>query len=1034
MRGLRQGVRRGRSATKAAIEEVQRSLVDESMVIRRKRSNKNNKQQQPEPEPEVEQQQQQDDNNNVGGPKLYLRGLKLVRKKMVLDKKEDREPETSCFDEIREIGRNVVEMGDYHDAEENMETDDAPAAKENLETDDAPAAEQLEVEEEAYKTPTPYEEPAHFRTRLKLHTRSAIAQMALRINDEMSAKKQYLEEGPLRQTLVHESSNSYEMDDGTPEGSLECELTNHNYEMYNQEHEGSVPVDIPECETAKDIVVDSNNSKQKKEDKLAPTSKAPVAEDEMCRKTRLLGKRKASGTFAEQPTVEDHLIEAPEEFESESSMKRKVHGATTLVPHIFSTNTSHRNVIEYNEHGQPIGPFSSELASYMGVLARQMVPIVHENWKVVPSTLKDELWRCLEAKYVLEASSRKLLVNGIGDRWRVFKSTLTRTYILPFKDEPDCLIHPPPKYGFIKQEHWDEFVKSRLNDAFQAVHEAQSKIRAKNIHPHRLGRTTYAGLIEKMDELKKQVDDGSLVCDGNIDVLSLALRTPVGGTEKFESRRTSYQKPKCQATKVADKLHEQRKLNGNKCQEERVSRSRVEDQLLNTQKMVSQLEEMLANFMQNGKSPTSISNKLPLINCGNSGKELASASTMLPVNSNKDLEVEPASTSTLVPVNNNGNLGKRVALASNRVPINNKENSGKGTALTSTRVPISNKKNLGKLPASTSTRVHLKNNENLGNSPASYSDKGNSNTYEPSTSGRSQSRVWRNDEENLPVVQVTPSTHVARSVKTSGRSQSSVWRNDEENLPVVQVTQSRHVARSMKDSIVSPFQRFYKSVSQKLTGSIPFISVPVDAAVFGTEMELYLDLDDVRYICHLEDLSENCVMAYIRNLYDILTERGIQHKYEFIDPASASAAKDADLSKIITSRLMNTNCEWVFIPVKPEGAHWLLIAINMVAMSCYWLDPSGLPARYNIKPFVTFGLKGLQNDGVRRSSPIWYNIKCPKQKNSVECGFYIMKFMREIIDEPKMFTKSEPFLKSTYEQDEIDEVRLEWIRTVEAYV
>ncbi|RZC53750.1 hypothetical protein C5167_012599 [Papaver somniferum] len=175
----------------------------------------------------------------------------------------------------------------------------------------------------------------------------------------------------------------------------------------------------------------------------------------------------------------------------------------------------------------------------------------------------------------------------------------------------------------------------------------------------------------------------------------------------------------------------------------------------------------------------------------------------------------------------------------------------------------------------------------------------------------------------------------------------------------------------------------------------------------------------------MEHLSENCVMAYIR---------GIQHKYEFINPASVSAAKDADLSKIITSRLMNTNCDWVFIPVNPEGAHWLLIAINMVAMSCYWLDPSGLPARYNIKPFVTFGLKGLQKDGVRRSSPIWYNIKCPKQKSSEECGFYIMKFMREIIDEPKVFTKSEPFSKSTYEQDEIDEVRLEWIQTVEAYV
>ncbi|XP_026385288.1 uncharacterized protein LOC113280890 isoform X2 [Papaver somniferum] len=967
MRELRSGLRRGRSA--ATVGEVERSVVEQgssAMVIRRKRSIiKKNKQ--PEPEPEVEQQQQQ--------------------------QQDDRELETRCFDEIREIGLNVVgdlEMDDdYHDAEEHMETDTAHAAEQ---------LEEEEEEDQGNTTPTftSYKAPG-----LELRRRSPIAQMALHINDEMSAKKRHLEKGLLRQTLLHEPSNNCEMDDekweeSVPLAAPEFEVTNHNYEMYDHKHEVSVPVDIPECETAKDVVA------------------APVAE-----RTRLLGKRKSSGAVGGQPNLEDHLIEAPEEFDTESGMKRNVRGPT-LLPHIFNINNRHRKVIEYNEHGQPIGQFSSELASFMGVLARQMVPIVHEKWKTVPSTLKEELWRCLEAKYVLEASSRKLLVNGIGDKWRSFKSTLTRKYVLPFKEEPDRLIHPPPMYRFIKQEHWDEFVKSRLNDAFQALHEAQSERRGKNIYPHRLGRTGYAGLVEKMiksdgvtpeeidrcvlwkkarqnkngeydddvtreqaeiiDELKKQVDNGSLVCDGNIDVLTMALGTPehsgrVRGGGKFVSQSTFFRKPKRQGHKIADKLHEQRKLIESKWQEERVSRLRVEEQLLDTQNMVSRLEETLTNFMQN---------------------ELASVSTMLPSNNNEDLEgVGPSSTSTMVPVNKNGNLGKKLALTSNRVPINNKENLGKGPALTSTR------ENLGKGPASTSNRVHPKNNEKLGNSPASSSGRANSNNYEPSTSSSSQSRAWRNDEENLPVVQVTP---------------------------------LRHVARSVKDSNVSPFQRFYNRASQIMTGSIPFITVPVDSAVFGTDMELYLDLDDVQYMCHMEDLSENCVMAYIKHLYDMLMKKGIQHKYEFINPVSVSAAKDANLSKTITSRLMNTNCEWVFVPVNSDGAHWLLIAINMVAMSCYWLDPSGLPTRYNIKPFVTIGLKGLHKDGVRRSSPIWYNIKCPKQKNSVECGFYVMKFMREIIDDPNMFTRSEPFPQSTYEQDEIDEVRLEWIQTVEAYV
>ncbi|XP_026454495.1 uncharacterized protein LOC113355762 isoform X7 [Papaver somniferum] len=500
------------------------------------------------------------------------------------------------------------------------------------------------------------------------------------------------------------------MDGETLEGSVslaapECEVTNQNCEMYDHKHEGSVPVDIPECETAKDVVVDSINGKKKKKDKVVQTSNAaPVgmAEDEMHRATRLLGKRKTSGTVAKQPNMEDHLIEADEEYELRGA------GKFVSQPAFFQKPNRQALKIAAKFHGQ-----------------------------------------------------RKLV-----------------------------------------EKEWEEETVSRLRVEDQLLNTQNMVSRLEE---------TLANIMQN-DELKKQVNNGSLVCDGNIEVPAMAARTPLRSTGKFETQATFFQKPKCQAVKVADK-YEQRKLAENEWQEERVSRLQVEDQLLNTQNMVSRLEEMLANFIQNGKSPTSISNKLPLINCGNLGKDLASVSTMLPTNNNEDLGVEPVSTATLVPVNNSRNLEERLAPTSNRVSINNKVNLREGPALTSTRIPISNKGNLGKRPASTSTRVQLKNNESLGTSPASSSDRANSNNYEPSTSGRSQSRVWRNDEENVPAVQVNS---------------------------------SRHVARSVKDSNVSPFQRFYNSASQKLSGSIPFISVPVDAAVFGTEMELYLDLDDFR--------------------------------------------------------------------------------------------------------------------------------------------------------------------------------------------
>ncbi|KAK4834898.1 hypothetical protein QYF36_002107 [Acer negundo] len=53
----------------------------------------------------------------------------------------------------------------------------------------------------------------------------------------------------------------------------------------------------------------------------------------------------------------------------------------------------------------------------------------------------------------------------------------------------------------------------------------------------------------------------------------------------------------------------------------------------------------------------------------------------------------------------------------------------------------------------------------------------------------------------------------------------------------------------------------------------------------------------------------------------------------------------------------------------------------------------------------------------------------PKQPSSVECGYYVLGFMKEIIENPAILT--EKFNGNTiYTQDEVDEVRLEWFEHV----
>ncbi|RVW76430.1 hypothetical protein CK203_056884 [Vitis vinifera] len=57
--------------------------------------------------------------------------------------------------------------------------------------------------------------------------------------------------------------------------------------------------------------------------------------------------------------------------------------------------------IQYNDEGEGVGEGYVQLVSYLGVLARTMVPIYHTDWRVVPVELKEKLWDCVKDSYAL---------------------------------------------------------------------------------------------------------------------------------------------------------------------------------------------------------------------------------------------------------------------------------------------------------------------------------------------------------------------------------------------------------------------------------------------------------------------------------------------------------------------------------------------------------------------------------------------------------------------------------------------------------
>ncbi|VFQ83514.1 unnamed protein product [Cuscuta campestris] len=64
----------------------------------------------------------------------------------------------------------------------------------------------------------------------------------------------------------------------------------------------------------------------------------------------------------------------------------------------------------------------------------------------------------------------------------------------------------------------------------------------------------------------------------------------------------------------------------------------------------------------------------------------------------------------------------------------------------------------------------------------------------------------------------------------------------------------------------------------------------------------------------------------------------------------------------------------------------------------------------------------------------WQVTQCPSQARVEESGYYIMKYMKDIIGTPINTIKDKFKEKDSYTQAELDEVRVEWAEVVDSYI
>ncbi|VVA40593.1 PREDICTED: ubiquitin-like-specific protease, partial [Prunus dulcis] len=145
------------------------------------------------------------------------------------------------------------------------------------------------------------------------------------------------------------------------------------------------------------------------------------------------------------------------------------------------------------------------------------------------------------------------------------------------------------------------------------------------------------------------------------------------------------------------------------------------------------------------------------------------------------------------------------------------------------------------------------------------------------------------------------------------------------------------------------------------------------------------------------------------HLHDLLKQANMCSMVGFIDPATVSANSGtiAERSRLVAARLQKTDGEQIFMMPYNPGRHWILLIVRAKKETVYFLDP--LPGQR----VVDEEAKNIMNSAIKmynthiartgRKNVIWKTLSgTPKQPSSVECGYYVMRFMRDIIMDPSL--------------------------------
>ncbi|GMN64101.1 hypothetical protein TIFTF001_033168 [Ficus carica] len=176
---------------------------------------------------------------------------------------------------------------------------------------------------------------------------------------------------------------------------------------------------------------------------------------------------------------------------------------TTIMKRVhMARKRGERIQVTFDEKGQPEGKHGDELMSWIGVLAREHVPIWIQDWRSRDlDGLKEIIWKETVTSFTVEESFRNTYLKSCGEAARNFRYDLYKTFVEEFINEESVWTRPKKvidNYPNIEEEDWMKFVQYRTSSQFQQLSDRGSEIRTNNEYSLRGGRDRYRKLDQEM--------------------------------------------------------------------------------------------------------------------------------------------------------------------------------------------------------------------------------------------------------------------------------------------------------------------------------------------------------------------------------------------------------------------------------------------------------------------------------------------------------------------------------------------------------